>query len=72
MLVMDRGTKPAPDEADFLVGLLAGDERRLRRRPRGIFAWVAPLVDGVGIFVVPARSGNRTRLAQDFMATFRS
>lgn len=70
MLVMDRGTKPAPEEADFLMGLLERDERRLRRRPRGMIAWVAPLVDGVGIFIVPARSGNRTRLAQDFMATF--
>lgn len=68
MLVMDRGAKPAPDEADFLVGLLAGDERRLRRRPRGMLAWVVPLVDGVGILIAPTRIGDQESLARDFMA----
>ena len=71
MLVMDQASEPGVAEADFLIALLARDERGVRDHPPGMIAWVAPLVDGMGILVVPARDEDRRRFAGGFMAEHR-
>ncbi|WP_171904802.1 hypothetical protein [Hoeflea olei] len=68
MLVMDRASTADLLEAEFLLGLLAHDRQRLEARPCGAIAWVAPLVDGVGILIASLRREHETCFARNFMA----